>query len=109
MSHEVKKHLIDGNNCIVNREAYDHKVEEHEFQINEVYVLDSIVSTGEGKTKESELRTTVYKRALEKSYSLKSRHGRAFFHELIEKYPSLCFSTRGFEDEITTKLGVAEC
>jgi len=29
--------------------------------------------------------------------------------ELIEKYPSLCFSTRSFEDEITTKLGVSEC
>lgn len=83
LSHEVKKHLIDGNNCIINREAYDHKVEEHEFQVNEVYVLDIIVSTGEGKVKESELRTTVYKRAIERSYSLKTKHGRAFFTELI--------------------------
>jgi len=68
-----------------------------------------IVSTGEGKTKESELRTTVYKRAIERSYSLKTKHGRAFFHEMIEKYPSLCFSSRSFEDEITTKLGINEC
>jgi len=39
-------------------------------------VLDVVVSTGEGKTKESELRTTVYKRALERTYNLKTKHGR---------------------------------
>jgi len=40
---------------------------------------------------------------------LKTKHGRAFFYELTEKFPSLCFSSRAFEDEITTKLGVSEC
>lgn len=29
--------------------------------------------------------------------------------EIIEKYPTLCFSTRIFEDEITAKLAVQEC
>jgi len=109
LSHEIKKHLIDGNNCIINKESFDMRVDEHEFNVNEVYALDIIVSTGEGKAKESDLRTTVYKRAIEKTYNLKTKHGRAFFAELIEKFPSLCFSTRSFEDEITTKLGVSEC
>lgn len=68
-----------------------------------MYALDIIVSTGEGKTKESELRTTVYKRALEKTYSLKTKAGRTFMYEMIEKYPSLCFSIRSFEDEIVRK------
>lgn len=45
--------------------------------------MDFIVSTGEGKTKETELRTTVFKRAIERSYSLKTKHGRAFFAEMI--------------------------
>jgi len=109
LSHEIKKHLIDGNNCIINKESFDMRVDEHEFNVNEVYALDIIVSTGEGKAKESDLRTTVYKRAIEKTYNLKTKHGRAFFAELIEKFPSLCFSTRSFEEEITTKLGVSEC
>lgn len=39
--------------------------------INEAFALDVIVSTGEGKPRESEYRTTVYKRAIEKTYSLK--------------------------------------
>lgn len=71
MSHELKKHLIDGNNCIINKETYEQRVEDHEFMVNEVYGLDVLVSTGEGKPKESEFRTTVYKRAIEKSYNLK--------------------------------------
>ncbi|EGR29829.1 hypothetical protein IMG5_148130 [Ichthyophthirius multifiliis] len=109
LSHELKKYMIDGNNCIINKDTYDQKVDLHEYNVNEVYALDIIVSTGDGKPKETEFRTTVYKRALENSYNLKTKHGRAFFHTLIEKYPALCFSMRNFEDEISTKLGVAEC
>ena len=44
--------MIDGNNCIILKETFDQKVEEHEFQINEVYAVDVIISTGEGKPKE---------------------------------------------------------
>lgn len=101
--------MIDGNNVIINKEVFDQKVDKHEYNVNEVYAIDVIVSTGEGKPKETELRTTVYKRALERSYNLKTKHGRIFFHELSEKFPALCFSSRNFEDEITTKLGVSEC
>ena len=55
---------------------------------------------------------------MEKNYTLKTKHGRTFMHEIIEKFPSLCFSLRSFEDEIvifsnlifkTAKLGVSEC
>jgi curved DNA binding protein len=52
LSHELKKHLIDGNNCIISKETYDQKVDDHEFNVNEVYALDIIMSTGEGKPKE---------------------------------------------------------
>ena len=61
--------------------------------------------SGEGKAKETELRTTVFKRAIEKTYTLKTKHGRTFMHEIIEKYPSLCFSIRDFEDEIVIFKG----
>lgn len=74
-----------------------------------MYALDVIISSGEGKPKESELRTTVYKRAMEKNYVLKTKSARLFYSELLNKYPALCFSMRAFEDEITAKLGVKEC
>jgi len=53
--------------------------------VNEVYVLDVIVSTGAGIPKESERRITVYKRAIENTYTLKSKTGRTFFAELNKK------------------------
>lgn len=28
---------------------------------------------------------------------------------MTERFPTMCFSCRNFEDEITTKLGVKEC
>lgn len=52
LSHELKKHLIDGNNAIINKETFDQRVEDHEFNVNEVYALDVIMSTGEGKARE---------------------------------------------------------
>lgn len=39
--------------------------------VNDVFALDVFVSTGDGKPKSSEFRTTVFKRAIEKSYNLK--------------------------------------
>lgn len=109
LSHEVKRHFIDGTKVIINKETPDQKVDEAEVQVNDVFVLDVFVTTGDGKTKETELRTTVYKRALDRTYQLKTKHGRAFMSEVLEKYPTLCFTLRAFEDEITAKLAVQEC
>ena len=52
LSHDLKKHLIDGNKVILNHETFEQKVEDQEFQVNDVFALDVFVSTGEGKTKE---------------------------------------------------------
>jgi curved DNA binding protein len=65
LSHKMKKHLIDGNDVIINKETSDQKVEEFEFAAGDVIGLDIFVSTGEGKPKESEFRTTVFKRELD--------------------------------------------
>ena len=52
LSHDLKKHLIDGNKVIINHETFEQKVEDQEFQVNDVFALDVFVSSGEGKTKE---------------------------------------------------------
>jgi hypothetical protein len=92
LSHEVKKHLIDGNVCVLNKQTFEQHVEEHEFQVNQVFVLDVLVSSGEGKPKGSEFRSTVYKRALDQMYNLKSKNARMFYNEVLDKYPTMCFS-----------------
>lgn len=94
---------------ILNKETPDQRVEEFEFAPGDVIGLDVYVSTGEGKPKESEFRTTVYKRELDTQYNLKLQKARAFFTEVNKKYPTLPFSIRGFEDSTGAKVGVKEC
>ena len=47
----MKKHLIDGNKVVINKETFDQRVEDQEFSINDIFALDVFVSSGEGKTK----------------------------------------------------------
>jgi len=109
LSHKMKKHLNDGNECIINKETPEQRVEDWEFAPGDIFALDVYVSTGEGMPKEVDLRTTVFKREMEQVYNLKSKHARAFFHIVNSKYPTLPFSIRGFEDLTGAKVGVKEC
>lgn len=109
LSHKLKKHLIDGNDVIINKETPEQRVEEFEFIPGDVIGLDIYVSTGEGKPRESEFRTTVYKRELDAQYNLKLQKSRAFFTEVNKRFPTLPFAIRAFEDPVGAKVGVKEC
>lgn len=109
LSHKIKRHLIDGNDTIINKETSTQQVEEFQFAPGDVIGLDIYVSTGEGKPKETEFRTTVYKRELEQVYNLKMKGSRAFYSEVCKRFPTLPFSLRAFEDQSSAKLGQREC
>src|SRR6056300_1544352 len=59
LSHKVKKHLIDGNDVIINKETPTQQVDEYQFVPGDVFGLDIYVSSGEGIPKEGEQRCTV--------------------------------------------------
>ena len=109
LSHVVKKYCIDGNKVIIGKEVPLQQVEDWTFQPGEVIHMDVYATTGEGKPKLAEFRTTVYKRELQNQYSLKIQKSRQFFAEANKKFPSLPFSLRAFEDQIGAKVGVKEC
>jgi len=109
LSHKVKKHLIDGNDVIINKETATQQVSEFQFAAGDVIGLDIYVSTGEGKPREADERCTVYKRELQTVYSLKLQKSRAFFQEVNKRFPTLPFSIRAFEDSTGAKVGVREC
>merc|ERR1712194_830641 len=109
LSHEMKKHVIDGQKAIIGTtEGTEDKLEEITFELNEVYCLDIVVSSGEGKGKETELRSTVFQRAVDKTYILKSQKSRQFIHEVSKNFPTLPFPLRAFEDESMARVGVIE-
>lgn len=109
LSHEIQRHLIDGDNVIINKEVEDQRVSDVEFTVNQIFVLDCIVSSGEGKPKQSDDRITVFKKNLDASFDLKTRYGRQFFSTINKDYPTLAFSIRAFEDEIMARAGSNEC
>jgi len=108
LSHQLKKHVIDGNRVIIGAETAEEKVDEFEFELNEVYCIDVVMSTGEGKGKETETRTTVFKRAVENSYNLKTQKARQFISEVNRRFPALPFTIRAIEDEQVARIGVSE-
>lgn len=109
LSHQLKRHVIDGNRVIISKETLEEKVDEFTFEENEVYGLDILVSTGDGIPKESDCRSTVFKRAIETNYNLKSPIPRQFLSEVNKRFPTLPFSLNMISDEKVARLGVSEC
>jgi len=107
LSHQMKRFVIDGNRVIINKSTIEHKVDEFEFEENEVYAVDIVMSTGEGKAKETEARTTIYKRAVDQSYLLKMKAARYVFNEINSRFPTLPFTLRAL-DENKGRLGITE-
>uniref|UniRef100_A0A8C4EWW4 Proliferation-associated 2G4, a n=1 Tax=Dicentrarchus labrax TaxID=13489 RepID=A0A8C4EWW4_DICLA len=88
-------------------DLFDH--EKAEFEVHEVYAVDVLISTGEGKARDGGLRTTIYKRDPSKQYGLKMKTSRTFFSEVERRFDAMPFTLRAFEDEAKARLGVVEC
>eukprot|EP00172_Hildenbrandia_rubra_P004221 Plantae.Rhodophyta-Hildenbrandia_rubra.ctg8121.p2 GENE.Plantae.Rhodophyta-Hildenbrandia_rubra.ctg8121~~Plantae.Rhodophyta-Hildenbrandia_rubra.ctg8121.p2 ORF type:complete len:421 (-),score=83.77 Plantae.Rhodophyta-Hildenbrandia_rubra.ctg8121:2264-3442(-) len=108
LSHKMKRHVIDSNKTVMNKPTADQRVEESQFEENEVYAIDIAMSTGEGKVKEMSARATVFKRQVEVDYRLKMRTSRAAFSEINSKYPALPFTLRALSDPKRARLGMTE-
>lgn len=109
LSHQLKQFVIDGNKVIISVTNPETRVDEVEFEENEVYAIDIVTSTGEGKPKLlDEKQTTIYKRAVDKSYHLKMKSSRFIFSEISQKFPIMPFSARALEEK-RARLGLVEC
>ncbi|KAI1280872.1 Proliferation-associated protein 2G4 [Halotydeus destructor] len=110
LSHQLKRFRIDGEKSIIQNPT-DGQRKEHdkcEFDVNEVYAVDVLISSGDGKGRETDSKTTVYKRT-DEIYQLKMKASRAFFSEIEKKYGTMPFSLRSCDDEKKAKMGVLEC
>uniref|UniRef100_A0A8C4QLI4 Proliferation-associated 2G4, b n=1 Tax=Eptatretus burgeri TaxID=7764 RepID=A0A8C4QLI4_EPTBU len=111
LSHQLKQHVIDGEKTIIQNPT-DQQKKDHEkasFEVHEVYAVDVLVSTGDGKAKETGQRTTVYKRNPDKLYLLKMRASRIFISEITSRFDVMPFTLRAFEDEKKARMGLVEC
>ena len=88
----------------------------------DVFGLSVIVSTGEGKPRETSIKTSIYKRALETTYKLRTDSGRRLLSVVENNFYSFPFSFSVFDKEenikmkqkipnfkTTMKMGLSEC
>ncbi|XP_050920275.1 ERBB-3 BINDING PROTEIN 1 [Lathyrus oleraceus] len=109
LGHQMKQFVIDANKVVLNVSNPDTRVDDAEFEENEVYAIDIVASTGEGKPKLlDEKQTTIYKRAVDKSYHLKMKASRFILSEISQKFPIMPFSARALEEK-RARLGLVEC
>jgi len=107
LSHVLDKNVVDGEKVIINRPTPDQKVDEIQFEDGETYAVDIVMSTGEGKTRELENRTTVYKRAQDQAYLVKMKASRYVLNEIRERFGPFPFSIKALEEK-RGRMGIVE-
>jgi curved DNA binding protein len=110
LSHLVKRYVVDGSKVVLNRRDIEGgtRVEKWEFEENEVYAIDIVMSTGTGKAKEIDSKPTVFKRQVDVDYNLKLKASRAVFSEVNKRFPTMPFTLRALEDPKRARLGMTE-
>lgn len=114
--HQMKRFIIDGVKEVALKEptpedieAGEEKVPECTFEQAEVYAIDVAMTTGDGKVRTGDLRTTVFKRNVDVNYRLKMKASRYVLSEVDKKFPTMPFTLRHFDDERQAKMGITEC
>uniref|UniRef100_A0A3Q3FVR2 Proliferation-associated 2G4, a n=1 Tax=Labrus bergylta TaxID=56723 RepID=A0A3Q3FVR2_9LABR len=97
------------HSCVAVFLEYKKDHEKAEFEVHEVFAVDVLISTGEGKARDGGYRTTIYKRDPSKQYGLKMKTSRTFFSEVERRFDAMPFTLRAFGDEAKARLGVVEC
>jgi len=100
LSHEMKRFVIDGEKVILNRSDIDQKVDEFEFAPNEVFAIDVVISSGNGKPNEIDERTTIYKRSPDATYNLKRKVSRQVFSDILKNHAVFPFNIRNLDTKI---------
>jgi methionine aminopeptidase len=108
LSHELKRAELETNNVIAHRLSAEERVQPFQFEPNQVYCIDMVMTAGEGRCKESDIRTTIYRRASDNDHLLKTQNAKKFMAEARRMSPDLPFSLRAFEDASGARVGVSE-
>jgi len=107
-SNKVDRFAVVTDKIVANRATEGEKLEDVTFEQNEAYIIDIVMSTGEGKPKESNVRTSVYRKT-DQIYNLKVKASRYLYNEIATKFNTMPFTLRSLQDENRARLGTVEC
>lgn len=111
LSHSQERNVVDGKKEIILNPSENVKRETHSFEEGDVFGVDILISSGDGKVKKLESRTTVFKRAADLKYSLKMPTSRRALSEIDKSFGAFPFTLRSLSektDEKSARMGVIE-
>jgi len=83
--------------------------EKCDIEVNDVWAIDILASTGEGRVIASEAKTTLFRRDPQGTYQLKMKASRETLTKVTKDHGCMTFSLRSFDNETRTRLGLKEC
>lgn len=107
LSHQLKRYIIDGYRCIPSKKTAEHMVHDYDLGDAQVWTLDVAMTTGKGKLKERDTRTSIYKIALDSNYVTKMESAREVQKEIDAKFQTFPFAVRNIETK-KARLGLSE-
>jgi curved DNA binding protein len=117
MSYQISRYVVDGYNddddefihrlilCKQN-DNYDFDMRETEFELDEVYAIDILYSTGTGKLNRVDAEPQVYKRLQDKRCTLRLKASKATLSSFgRNRFPM----NQGSNSDTRWRLGLKEC
>lgn len=98
-SHHLKRFELDSDDAIAGRPTHDQKVDELKFEAAQAWAIDIVMSTGEGKPKQSGDKGTVFKRTGDK-YLLKQASSRELQTYTKNTYETMAWSIRSVKEAL---------
>jgi curved DNA binding protein len=83
--------------------------EKQEIEVNDVWCIDVLASTGEGRVCGTEVKTSLFRRNADSQYQLKMKTSREMLSKATDSHGFMTFSLRDFDNETRTRLGLKEC
>jgi methionine aminopeptidase len=83
--------------------------EKQEIEVNDVWCIDVLASTGEGRVMGTEIKTSLFRRNADSQYQLKMKTSREILANATNAHGFHTFSLRDVESETRARLGLKEC
>lgn len=100
-SHTVGRYLLDGSKVVVWRDTAENDANKSEdvctVEENDVFVVDIVMSSGEGTPMEVEDRTNIYLRVPNKDKPLKTKAARELLSEIDRDHAKFPFAVRNLK------------
>jgi len=109
-SNELTRFNLDSENVIISKDQPDQKVDEVKFEHAQAWVIDIVMSTGDGKPKLSENKATIFKKNVGEKYNLKQASSRDVLNHVTKNYNNLAWNVRSVKEAVGAKamLGIKE-